>query len=488
MSILRKSLSAATGLTLLFGGGWVYAQTVAPYVAKTASSLAVQGYISSASYIQAANNLVIGSYAQIGAYVTTPYHQVPDFYIHTGDNGDDAPSLNRAAAQCRNTLGIRCEIDFLPRVYQINSAVALNEGQIVLKGMGVQELMPALTNGAPVTPRLGTWLQVASTGFVPFTLGGYSGGNTVVEDLGIYEVQPTPPSSGAWAPTAYGPFFVSHNGGLTLTYRNIFMLGITQGIYSDGDQRLTVDGIKGQVFQYAVSVHHDYDTMSLTNMHLWTFWSDATPVVAYQQANLDAVILGRVDGAFMDNLFSFGTRSAVRLATDGDENSSEPGGPPTKIWIGALSCDFTYSCLWADSTVGSFDVSVGYMNTQGQAHGVSPAAPISGASSFILNGYGSLNIHELYAQYSDNAVGQMLSATGTSHVSIGALRVDPTPMQANGFLFGGVTPSSGANQITLATRPLIVGVEPSGFTVFQTGSGLNVVWPQVATVASGTAP
>ena len=423
-----------------------------------------------------------------GAYFSGIYHLVPDTLKIASDGTDDAPSINRAATQCRNQLAIRCEIDLLPRVYQINSGVNLAEAQIILHGMDIQERMPALTGGVPVTPWAGTWLQVSSTGFAPVTLGGYGGGGTVIENLGIYEVQPTPPTNGSWTPTAYGPFFSSQNGGLSLTYRNIFMLGITQGIYSDGDQRLTVDGIKGQAFQYAVSAHHDYDTATVKNIHMWPFWSDATPVVAYQQANLDAVILGRVDGGFLDNIFSFGTRSAIRLAADGDENSSEPGGPPTKIWIGALSCDFTYACIWGDSTVGSFDISVGYMNTQGQAYGVSPAAPIPGASAFILNGYGSLNIHELYTQFADNAVGQVLSATGTSHVSIGAIRVDPTPMRANGFLFGGSTPSSGANQITLATRPLIVGVEPSGFTVFQTGSGLNVVWPQIATVAAGTAP
>lgn len=422
------------------------------------------------------------------SYISGIYHLVPDTLIQAADGGDDALALNRAATQCRNQLAIRCELDLLPRIYHLNSGVNLAEAQIILHGMGIQERMPALTGGVPVTPWAGTWLQVSSTGFAPVTLGGYGGGNTVVENLGIYEIQPTPPSSGTWAPAAYGPFFSSHNGGMTVRYHDIFMLGITQGIYSDGDQRVMIDNIQGQTFQYMASIHHDYDVATVHDVHLWTFWSDSAAVVQYQQSTNDALVLGRVDGGMIDHIFSFGTRSGIRLTNDGDENSNEPGGPPTKIWVGSLSCDFTYACIIADSAAAQFDVSVGYMNTQGQRFGASPAVPISGASAFILQGYGNLNIHELYTQFTDGAVGQLLSQAQSSNVSIGALRVDPSTMQPNSFLFGGYQPSSGQDTITLATRPLIIGTAPTGFTVFQTGSGLNVVWPQVATVASGTAP
>lgn len=435
--------------------------------------------INSAKSISASGSITTGS------YFSSIYHIVPDTLKQTADGADDAASINRAAAQCR-TLAIRCEIDLLPRIYYLNSAVDLSEAQVILKGMGVQERTPQTAGTSTVTPWAGTWLQVSTTGFVPVTLGGYGGGGSVVEDLGIYEVHPTPPTSGSWAPTSYGPFFSSQQSLMSIRYHNIFMLGISAGINSDGDQRLEIDHIKGQVFYYVVALHHIYDAPTITDIHQWPYWSNATPVQSYQQNNTDVVALGRVDGAFIDNIFCYACRSAYHLFNDGTGPGDIPGGPPTKIVTGKTYCDFTLHCLYADSTAANIDFSALSMSSQGQD--ITSSSPLTGANAILLDGYGNVNIHELYTQFADRDVIVMTNSSTGSYVNIGSMRVDTTPMAATSYLFGGVQPSSGVDEVALGTRPAILGTRPSSLTVFQAASSMQVVWPDVSTVASGTAP
>ena len=331
---------------------------------------------------------------------------VPDSLKLPADGTDDAPSFQRAiAAVCAGQSQV---IRFLPRLYRMQSGVT-QACAVHWIGQGWQE--PNGGNGTAV-PGLGSWIQIVGTGFAPFVVTTPAAGS-IFEGFGVYQTHPAP--AVGWTPTNYPPVFTINYAGGEVTYRHLMMLAVKSGFSAYAAGRMKFEDIRGQFFSNAITIDKSYDSTSVTDLHSWPYWSQDANVIAYQQSNLDGIILGRVDDFYGDRLFQFGGRSHLKLTTTPDDASSPswlPGGSPSVVLIGTLRSDFTRWALWVTATPSnslSGQVSIARLVHQGQVWNV--VTPLPNSAAIELDGFLPLiSVGYAYIDFPDHA---FLRGTGT---------------------------------------------------------------------------
>ena len=306
--------------------------------------------------------------------------------LQGADNGmtcdgvtDDGPALQ--AVVNRVSTGTSADIRLPHGICLINTAVTATK-VVHLNGQGWGESAVAT----------GTTFATSNTAITPLTFSGSTNlanpNGSSVRDVAFTQVQP-PPVAG-WAPTVYPPFIqVTSSDGFKGT--NLLAKGVYDFINLQNSARYTLNGIEGQVFHNAVKVDDAFDIGRIDNVNLWPYWLKyqnvdgasvtGNAVMAWQQANLDAVILGRQDGAFVDDVFVFAARSAVRFIAG-------PNGFATNIELGKIDCDSTVHCLYVTGVQGT-SAKLQEMNAFGQ-RGVSSGQPYSGSNAIMVDSTSSL--------------------------------------------------------------------------------------------------
>lgn len=158
-----------------------------------------------------------------------------------------------------------------------------------------------------------------------------TGPSVIIRDLEFEVTQPVP--AAGWAPNATpfavnfyrAPFF--DRGGDGVWMQNIFLRNLTNGInFAGGACRCVIDGLFGQVFGNAVAMTQAFDVMRIMNVHIgYPFWSIDANVEAYQQANAQCFVLGRVDNPNFVNIFALNQRAGFVFYVDPDTTSGQPG-------------------------------------------------------------------------------------------------------------------------------------------------------------------
>ncbi|WP_170979267.1 glycosyl hydrolase family 28-related protein [Roseomonas sp. HF4] len=291
--------------------------------------------------------------------------------VHVRDFGavgdgvtNDAPAIQAAVdAMAASGGGV---LQFGPRAYRIASPVVIGSVSVVLQGAGFRE-------GPNVAD--GTWLTVDTTGFTPFTFTGTSARGSAVRDLAVRQAHAGAQVPG-WTPTDYDFVFRVQDCLGSVDFENVFLCGVTRGIRIDNSGRFNLEHIRGQVYDTGIEIDRAFDIGRIHHVHFWTFVTSDEDVVAYQQANMDAIVLRKVDGVFIDNIFTLGARSVLRLA-------SSASGVTTKAYVGSLYADFARHGIWVEGN--GVTALVANATMQGEVFG-SGGTSVANASGIRIDG------------------------------------------------------------------------------------------------------
>jgi hypothetical protein len=160
-------------------------------------------------------------------------------------------------------------------------------------------------------------------------------------DIAIFEEGHTTPGPG-WIPAARDWVIRVENTQGTLFLNRVHFHGVYRGVLTDYAVRLQYENITGQFFYRGFSFDRVYDIGKFDGLHAWTYWSEADSVIQWQQANCVEITLYRVDGLWMDRIFTFGVAVSLFLTTG-------TYGPPKVIEVGSLYSDFCGRAIVVDS-------------------------------------------------------------------------------------------------------------------------------------------
>ncbi|WP_149538567.1 glycosyl hydrolase family 28-related protein [Siccirubricoccus phaeus] len=288
---------------------------------------------------------------------------VRDYGARGDGTTNDAPAIQAAVNDLKTKGG--GTLYFGPKVYRIASAITVSDATIRFQGAG-------FTEGPG--PGQGTWLQIAATGFTPFTFTGVSTRGAAVSDIAVRQNH-TNPINASWTPNAFDYVFRVEDCLGGVDFDNVFLCAINKGIYCRNSGRLDIRRLRGQIFTAGVEIDECFDVPRIHNLHFWTFLTADNNVVRWQQANGDAMIFRRVDGVFIDQAFVLGYRSMFRFA-------SSTAGNTTKFYIGQAYADFVkYAVLVeANGTEGQ----IGSLTSQNELYN-SGGAALAGSNGICVN-------------------------------------------------------------------------------------------------------
>lgn len=309
----------------------------------------------------------------------------------------------------------------------LNSAVVVNNKAVTIVGQGYTE--------GP-NPAMGTWIKITSATFTPFLIENSNARGTIFRDFAVWQQQPT--SAPGWTPTAYPFVFDIENTLGEVTFDHILLAGVTNGIKDFNSGRFHIQSLVGQVYTTGIFIDQCQDIPRIDYVHFWTYVTSDSNFIAYQEAHLDTILLGRVDGIYLGDIFALAERAVIHLENTGN-------GITSKAYISNLYADFAQYGIWIDNTSASSSIQVANATTQHNDfnNGATPLANSAGlevdsnsnivqignwrtnlvqssafnitgtsnliyAQSFLVNGYNSLN----------NGSGA-ISAVATSFVDLG---------------------------------------------------------------------
>lgn len=380
---------------------------------------------------------------------------VRDFGATGNGTTNDAPAIQAAI----NALGPAGGVVHLgARTYRLASAVVINGAPVRLQGQGFND------GGGPGA---GTWLTVDQTNFAPITFTGTAARGSGVADLAVRQTHGGAQVAG-WAPTNYDWFFraIDCLGGVS--FSNILLSGVNRGILVRNSGRTDIWRLRGQVFTAGIEMDEIFDTVRISNLHFWPYWSSNEFVVRWQQNNGDAMVFRRTDGVFVDQSFVLGYRTMFRF-------SSSAAGYTQKFSIGQAYADFVRHGLLieANGTDGQIDamtVQTELFNGAGAALPGSIGVHVTAASTRVQ--IGSLRIDDV----EDNAI---RIEQHSNRMDIGALRVVHFNQRNNGaaaiHLANAATGTP--NRVTLGSDPLLETANPGPLVNAGTNGTAGVLAP-----------
>lgn len=307
----------------------------------------------------------------------------------------------------------------------------------------------------------GTWWSITgvSANLVSLTSPGARG--TQFTNIGITETQPTSFGPG-WAPTVYPPVFSIIGVAGRIRFDNIHMSPVYDLISAQGAGRLDIGRLYGQPLHNAITADTSYDVDHFNGpFHFWDFWSSNQYVLAWQVANADVMILGRVDGLVAPDYFAFGYHSCLKL------NQGSAGGVgnyASKIHFGSFYCDASEYGIWSTTASGQPDYQRPQVIIDTFAHtGLSPSAgtntPMTGSASIQVDPSGGLELSITHFRSEDTAQPINLSNTAVP-VVVKVMDFHAAGYSGTYAIASAATNSNAANanEVDIATRPVLEGV------------------------------
>lgn len=382
-------------------------------------------------------------------WISSAYVIVPDKFVLSSDNGDDALAVQRAAdfacSSSRISAGAGSAwIQFQARTYNFSTTVSPQcavhfSGLSNYQAIAWFNLPNAANTGDSGTkdlpPYVGTWIarQVASA--PAFSVITQMARGTEIDHIGFYEPYQTLPASSdtSWTPVDGAYNILTNNLNGLIRVHDVQFRGVKYGIKLDGGVRDTIiEHVFGQCFNNCLYVSHNPDTIYVNDLQVKTPWSVAWQVMAYQQAHLDAVMLGRSDNPEFGNVFVYGARSAFHIFEDKNAYTPPTGGAigsgtTHKLKLNSLDADFTQWAILIDTTPTSpVTANIGILNHHGGSLSTSGATgAIAKSRALEIQQRAYLQIGQLHDQTVDtNSIQFDPSAVMATcpFVQIGSLR------------------------------------------------------------------
>lgn len=298
----------------------------------------------------------------------------------------------------------------------------------------------------------GTWISIEQDKEPAIVFAHGSKGASLEKVAFIQPNQVVPlPTDHTWHPVSMPPVIMLKNvEGLTFL-RDLYMNGVDKGIESWNGGRTSIDGLFGQFFSSGIVLDDEMDMSRIQNVHSWPYFSDNPAVIDYQQHHLDTIVLGRVDGAFIDNIFAFAAKSGIRF----EETRSK--GIATGIQIGKLECDSVQHCIRVETN--GTTMMVGEMRQFGQ-EGISSGHPLADADAISITGQASVLASQIEARMIDHAFVDINNPQQCSNVRIGNAFIDFTKSRDSNPVAVRNEPCGShgeTNEVLFGTRPALLG-------------------------------
>ncbi|KAJ5891751.1 pectate lyase superfamily protein domain-containing protein [Penicillium subrubescens] len=158
-----------------------------------------------------------------------------------------------------------------------------------------KEVDPFATNGSK--------LLIKNPDIIPIFVTGLG---SVIRDLAIYH-QHDDLSTVPWLPKTFKEAI--HVFGHDVLLKNIYLRNPYVGVVSEGVGRLSIDRLFGQPLYTGIDIDNATDTVRISNVHFWRFWSAAESVAKYTFDNANAIISRRNDNPHFSNIFAIGYRT-----------------------------------------------------------------------------------------------------------------------------------------------------------------------------------
>ncbi len=210
-----------------------------------------------------------------------------------------------------------------------------------------------------------------------FRVSGTSARGFTLRNLSIKQSHPT--IGAGWTPTTYLPVVAATGTAGQITIDNVLCAPCYDLVSATSSGRLFVSDVRGQIFHRAIYADQSYDSDRYMNVHVWPYWSNDVNVLAWQQANLNVIELGRVDTPFIDDVFAMAARSVLHTVSTASGNAS-------KVLAGSLACDACQYGLLVDSD--NLSAIIASLMHQGQA-AVGDGAPLAGTRAIAGSGSGA---------------------------------------------------------------------------------------------------
>lgn len=384
-------------------------------------------------------------------WLSSAYVVVPDRFVLSDDNGDDALAVQRAADfVCSNTRLAAGRgsalVQFQARTYNFRTSVS---PRCAVHFAGVSNYqaiawynLPTADNSADsgikdLPPYVGSWIARQTPSRPEFSFNYQMARGTEIDHLGFYETYQSLPNTTdtAWAPVDGAYTIDSSNLNGRISIHDIELRGVKYGIKLDGGVRDTiVEHIYAQCFNNCLYISHNPDTVYVNDLQVKTPWSTDYRVMGYQQQHLDAVVLGRSDNPQFGNIFVYGARAAFHIFQDAVAYTPPTGGTigsgtTHKLQINDLDADFTKWAVLIDNTpTSAVTVNIGILNHHGgdlSVSGTTGAIPNARAIEIQQQAY--IAIGQLHDQTVDKDTIQIDTSSPLAScpiVQIGALYED----------------------------------------------------------------
>ena len=320
-------------------------------------------------------------------------------------HGDDGRAIQTAiVSRCKDNGG---KITLAPGIYHLQSSITVLCA-LTIVGSGWRE-------SPQENKMMGTWLSIEQDKLpsISFVVG--SKGSSISDIAFIEPEQRLPTRKDEWHPVVMPPAISIRNVGGRTYIHNIYMQAVDRGIESLQGGRTDIDGLFGQFFDNAISLDDEQDVSSIKNVHSWPYATVDTAVIDYQQSHLNTIIMGRVDSAFVDEVFTYAAHSGVWFVK-GRNNAVATG-----IQIGKLQCDSVAHCI--DIAASGVTVMVGEMRQFGQ-RGIASNQPFENSDAIRVSGQASILAGMLEARMVDKAVLTLENRHECSNLRISSLFVD----------------------------------------------------------------
>ena len=333
------------------------------------------------------------------------YVNVDDFInLATFADGvtDVTSQIQNAITFAQTASNGHMEVRLSARKYRITGTLLVT-GPVRLVGEGYLDFQ----NARPITiPPNGSWLIHANTTGPLIQFNGDLGKSSGMTNIGIFEEGHSTPGGG-WSPAVRDWVIRNENTYGTLILDRVHFHGVYKGVFTVNSARPHYENITGQFFYQGFHFDQIYDLGKLDGLHAWTYWSEADSVLQWQQANCIEITLLRVDGLWMDRIFTFAVKESIHISTSG------AGGTSRVIDINGLYADFTGRAIVIDSTVAH--VAVNQMFHLGQAWPpASPAVVLTGACAIDITAGANHNV-QVSNLYSVLSEGSAVKVTGTNN-------------------------------------------------------------------------
>lgn len=362
--------------------------------------------------------------------------------ISTPTSGDSASALRDAIVSLCNADGGTLELGV--GVFHLKSSLVV-PCPIDIVGQGWRE--------APRSDKKqGTWISIEQEKEPAIVFSHGSKGASIEKIAFVQPNQIAPhPNDHTWRPISMPPVIMLKNvEGLTFL-RDLYMNGVDKGIESWNGGRTSIDGLFGQFFSSGIILDDEMDMSRINDVHSWPYFSDNPLVMDYQQHHLDTVVLGRVDGAFIDNIFAYAAKSGIRF------EKTRSNGIATGIQIGKLECDSVQHCIRVEANETT--MMIGEMRQFGQ-EGISSGHPLANADAISITGQASILASQIEARMIDHTFLDISNPQQCSNVRIGNAFIDFTKSQARNpvVVRNEQCGTHGeTNEVLFGTRPALVG-------------------------------